>query len=151
MSNILKTALINKYRFDHITGKISAEQLFDLNLANLDKIGMGLQKEIKELSDGTDSLLSSSRGSNPKVSELTNKLDIVKMVIAHKEEAAERATKAAETRDKKAKAQAILDARKESAMESYTDEQLAAVLRGEDPELYAPKVRESTGISADLK
>ena len=76
MDNIWIECLKNKYRFE-FKDLISAEDLFDLKLEDLDSIYKNLKNQEKDLQG--DSLLEAS--DNPKVGEVAVKLEAVKAVF----------------------------------------------------------------------
>lgn len=94
MSNALFiTAAQRKYRYDSPKGQLTTEQLFDLQLKatragqlDLDEVAKETNRQLKQ---ETEESFVSTR-SNPLKNELENKLEIIKAVIAMKQEEAEK-------------------------------------------------------------
>ncbi|MDO5826097.1 MAG: hypothetical protein Q4Q22_06935 [Methanosphaera sp.] len=80
MSNIWIESLENKYRFE-FKGLINVEDLFDLNLEDLDKIYRNLKNDEKQLQG--DSLL--DKEDNPRLTEVETKIKIVQSVFKIKD------------------------------------------------------------------
>lgn len=80
MSNIWIESLEKKYRFEY-KGLISTEDLFDLNLDELDMIYRSLKREEKDLQ--SDSLLDNT--DNPQINELATKIEVVKSIFEIKD------------------------------------------------------------------
>lgn len=100
MSDLFKIASKKKYRFVY-KGVVTVEDLWDLSVEELDKIYKSLKS--KQKAEAEESLLATTSKEDK---ELNNKIEIVKIIVADKLEAKERATKSAE---KKAKNQRILE------------------------------------------
>lgn len=118
MSEIFKKAAKQKLRFATRKGLISAEDLYDLSLQDLDKLAITVNKELKETEQ--ESFISNRKTSNP---SLSLQLEILKEVIKDKLEAAEAAKVRA---DKRAQL-----ARLKDLAASKEDESLAAKSREE--------------------
>lgn len=88
MTDLFLLAARNKFRFKSASGGLTAEQLFDLPLtstvgkANLNDVAIGLADEIDRA--GVRSFVASA-AENGARTELTQKLDVVKMVIEIKQ------------------------------------------------------------------
>lgn len=78
--NIFEKAAKHKVRFDSDRGQLTVEQLFDLGLVALDGIARAINKELKEVSEGSFiNITPDTRGNS-----LQLKLDILKHVIEDK-------------------------------------------------------------------
>jgi hypothetical protein len=78
--NLFKIAARRKTRFASTRGDLTAEQLYDLKLTDLDIIGRNIQGELKGLTE--DSLIELTP--DPRKGHLQDALDLVKEVIADK-------------------------------------------------------------------
>lgn len=120
--NMFEVATREKMRFP-FKGMISAEDLWDLSVQNLDKVFKTLNSQRKEAQE--ESLL------NVKSSEdevLDTQIEIVKYIVGVKlEEQAARA-KAAENREKKQKIMALMAKKDDEAMENMSKEELQKLL-----------------------
>ena len=92
--NLFKIATRRKTRFPSTRGLLVAEQLYDLNLTDLDNTARAIHGELKSLTEETFVEVKP----DPRKGQLTDALDLVKEVIADK--LADKAT--AEKRNKKA-------------------------------------------------
>lgn len=119
MSNIWIECIRNKYRFE-FKGLISAEDLFDLNLEDLDVIYKGLKKQEQELLG--DSLLETAE--NPAKREVEAKIDIVKSIFAIKKVEMENAKRALENKAQKAKILAIIENKQDQELSEKSIEEL---------------------------
>lgn len=84
--DIFKNAAINKYRYPSSKGNLTTEDLFDLPLtseknASLDSVARELNKQIKEF--GEESFVNAP---SPALNITKNKLEVVKLVIAFRQE-----------------------------------------------------------------
>ena len=119
-------AAINKYRYTSKVGAISTEQLFDLPLtheskANLNDIAKNINAKIKAAEE-EDFV-------NPTASNtlLTDKLAIVKAVIAYKQERIAAKEQAKIRSTEKQKAQHELAKRKDAKYSDMSDDELKAL------------------------
>ncbi|RAP54779.1 MAG: hypothetical protein BZ137_00390 [Methanosphaera sp. rholeuAM130] len=123
MNSIWIESLENKYRFE-FKGLINVEDLFDLNLEDLDKIYRNLKNDEKQLQG--DSLL--DKEDNPRLTEVETKIKIVQSVFKIKDA------------EIKAKQQEIIkNARKQkilSIIEDKQDQELSKKSIEELRELY---------------
>lgn len=92
--NLFKIATRRKTRFPSTRGLLTAEQLYDLPLTDLDTTARAINSELKSLTEETFVEVKP----DPRKGQLTDALDLVKEVIADK--LADKAT--AEKRNKKA-------------------------------------------------
>jgi len=128
--DIFERAVRAKLRFSSSLGELTTEQLFDLpltakgNQASLDSLARRVFNELKLI--GEISFVESKP--DPRKTELTLQLDILKYVIESKKAAAE----AAESRVKKAELRRqlteALEAKKGQELQSMTTEQIQAKL-----------------------
>ena len=122
MEKMFITALKKKYRFLY-RGVISVEDLWDLNLTDLDSIYAGLVETLENLPK--KSLLETAPNSN---TELETKIEIVKFIVAEKLEAKEKALNAQKRKEDKQKILSILNKKEEAKFENMSEEELRAKL-----------------------
>lgn len=128
MADLFKVAAKKKYRFNY-KGSITVEDLWDLSVEELDSIYKRLKAQQRNNSE--ESLLQSISKEDK---ELTNKIDIIKTIVADKLIAKERALKVAE---KKAQNQRILEImadKQDAALKEKSLEELQAMLAEETVE-----------------
>lgn len=92
---------INKTRFDSPKGRISVEDLYDLPLqsrsnSDLDTVAKTIARKMRDL--GEESFVASA---DPKLGELEFQLEVVKHVIAYKQDLNKARVKAAEKKERK--------------------------------------------------
>lgn len=78
--NLFKLAARRKTRFPSPRGDLTAEQLYQLSLADLDIVARGINAELKSLTEESFVDLTP----DPRKGHLTDALDLVKEVIADK-------------------------------------------------------------------
>lgn len=122
MKDIWIECIRNKYRFE-FKGLISAEDLFDLKLEDLDVIYKGLKKEEQDLHG--DSLLGNDE--NPAKREVEAKIDIVKSIFAIKKVEMEEARKALANKAQKAKILAIIENKQDQELSEKSIEELRKI------------------------
>lgn len=115
---MFETATRKKFRYP-FRGQISTEDLWDLNLTELDSIYKTLTKEAKAKDDG-ESLMSQNKIDE----ELLLKIEIVKTVFETKQEEANASKVAAEKAKKKEKLMAILARKQDDSLEQMSEEDL---------------------------
>lgn len=94
--NIFERASKKKLRFQTVQGNLSTEQLWDLNLEQLNVVAIALNKEVKASTE--ESFISTAAQANP---DLTLRFDIVKSIIDTKLKAAEASKVRAEKKVKR--------------------------------------------------
>lgn len=119
MDNIWIECIRNKYRFE-FKGLISAEDLFDLNLNDLDAIYKGLKRDEQDLLG--DSLLDTA--DNPAKKEVEAKIDIVKSIFNIKKTEMENVKKAIANKAKKDKILAIIEDKQNQELSEKSIEEL---------------------------
>lgn len=122
MSNIWVEGLKSKFRFE-FKGQISVEDLFDLNLADLDVIYKNLKKEEKDLQG--DSLLENDE--NPKVREVEVKIEIVKAIFDMKKAEIARAERALANKAQKDKILAIIEDKENQELSEKSIDELREI------------------------
>ena len=122
MSNIWIEGLKNKFRFE-FKGQISVEDLFDLNLADLDVIYKNLKKEEKDLQG--DSLLENDE--NPKVREVEVKIEMVKAIFDMKKAEIARAERALANKAQKDKILAIIEDKENQELSEKSIDELREI------------------------
>lgn len=122
-SNLFELATRRKFRFETTRGNLTIEELWDLSIESLDRIAVALHKKVN--SEETVSFVNTSKKVNSG-DEL--KLEIVLHVINV------RVTEATESLDRQLKAERArtirdeLERRKEDAIKTKSDEELAKEL-----------------------
>ncbi len=122
MNDIWIECIRNKYRFE-FRGLISAEDLFDLKLEDLDVIYKGLKKQEQELLG--DSLLETAE--IPAKREVEAKIDIVKSVFTIKKIEMENAQKALANKAQKEKILAIIENKQDQELSEKSIEELRKI------------------------
>ena len=120
--NIFEIATKNKFRFPY-RGMISVEDLWDLNLNQLDGIYKTLNKEVKQ--NDEESLLSVKDAADV---ELQAKIDIVKHIFAAKQQEITNRTIAAENAEKKRRILDIIAQKQEASLQNKSEEELLKML-----------------------
>lgn len=124
MTDIWIEALKNKFRFEY-KGLISLEDLFDLNIKDLDAIYRNLKKEENDLQG--DSLLVSEE--NPKVHEVNVKIKIVKEIFDMKQAEIARAEKALANKAQKDKILAIIEDKENQELSEKSIDELREIYK----------------------
>ena len=118
-----------KLRFDSPKGNLMVEDLWDLPLSgngpNLDKIAIGLSRQLKE--ENTESFIVTSKKAN---TTLQLKFDVVKHIIDVRLAENEAAKVKAETRAKKERILAIIDRKQNEVLEGTSMEELQKMVAG---------------------
>ena len=121
--NLFEIATRRKFRFETTRGNLTIEELWDLSIESLDRIAVALHKKVN--SEETVSFVNTSKKANTG-DEL--KLEIVLHVINV------RVSEASESRERQLKAERArtirdeLERRKEDAIKTKSDEELAKEL-----------------------
>lgn len=119
---LFETATRNKYLFQ-FKGQITVTDLWDLNVKELDSIYKTLNKQLKLATE--DSLL---QVKNTEDTELTNKIEIVKYIVAVKQEEENIRLKENETKVKKQKILEILAKKKDDSLQNMSEADLEKML-----------------------
>ena len=122
MSDLFKIASKKKYRFVY-KGVVTVEDLWDLSVEELDKIYKSLKS--KQKAEAEESLLATTSKEDK---ELNNKIEIVKIIVADKLEAKERATKSAEKRAKNQRILEIMADKADAELKAKSLDELKAML-----------------------
>jgi len=120
--NIFEVAVKNKFRFP-FKGLISVEDLWDLNVSNLDLIFKSLNSQLKEVTE--ESLLDIKTKENK---ELDIKIAIVKYIVKYKLEEQQKTLKVQENKAKKQKILEILSKKQDSTLENMSEDELKNIL-----------------------
>ena len=118
-----------KLRFRMRNGMISVEDLWDLKLEDLDKLAIGLNKELKESAE--ESFISKKKTGST-VTEL--KFEIVKHVIDTKLAEDEKRTRRAEIKAKRDQLMSLIQQKELSELESKSVEDLKKELEALEQE-----------------
>lgn len=120
--NIFEVAVRSKFRFP-FKGMISVEDLFDLNVRDLDAVFKVLNSQLKQVNE--ESLLDVKTKQDE---ELDTKIAIVKHIVKVKQEEESLRLKAKEQREKKQKIMEILASKQESNLKNMSEEELTKML-----------------------
>lgn len=121
-TNVFEMATRLKFRFP-FRGMISVEDLWDLNIEQLDSVYKALNKDVQKSQE--DSLLTGPRVGD---ADLNAKIEIVKYIFQVKQaEEAERKA-AADNAIKRKRILEVLAKKQDNALENMTEEQLMAAL-----------------------
>lgn len=128
-SNLFITASRKKFRFASERGDLTVENLWDLPLTskngfNLNAVAIGVNAELKGLAE--ESFVETS--TNPRRKDLENMLEIVKYVIAVKQEEAKAATERVAKQELKRKLREAIEAKEGEALQSASLDDLKAQL-----------------------
>lgn len=128
-SNLFITASRKKFRFASERGDLTVENLWDLPLTskngfNLNAVAIGVNAELKGLAE--ESFVETS--TNPRRKDLENMLDLIKYVIAVKQDEAKAATERVAKQELKRKLREAIEAKEGEALQSASLEDLKAQL-----------------------
>ena len=126
MADLFKVAVKKKYRFNY-RGLISVEDLWDLSVEDLDKIFKSLKSQQRNASE--ESLL---QAVSKEDKELNNKIEIIKIIVADKLAASDRAKKAAAQRMQNQRILEIMADKQDAALKEKSIEELQAMLAVDD-------------------
>lgn len=123
--NVFEVAVRQKFRFPSTKGQLTAEQLWDLPLKaqngfDLDSVARSIHQDLKAASE--ESFVAVTR--NPANTELEQKLELVKQIIATRQaENAEKTQRAAIESERKRLLE-LRDKRKNQEMEELSKEEI---------------------------
>ncbi len=120
--NIFEVAARNKMRFA-FKGMLSVEDLWDLDVKNLDSIFQGLNSQLKQTKE--ESLLDAKTKQDK---ELEIKIEIVKYIFSVKLEEQSARLQAKEKREQKQKIMGILAKKQEEGLNNKSEEELQKML-----------------------
>ena len=121
-TNMFEIAARNKFRFP-FKGMISTEDLWDLSVENLDNVFKMLNSEMKKTKE--ESLLS-TKSKDDEVLEL--KIEIVKHIVAVKQEEKEVREKKFLNRERNQKIMSIIAAKQDEQLHNMSVEELQKLL-----------------------
>lgn len=124
--NIYQYAAKNKLRFP-FKGNVSIEDLYDLNITDLDTVYKTLSKQVKK--DEGESLLDTKSKED---TDIQVKMEIVKEIFAEKQAAINAAQKAAETKAKNQKIMSIIARKEDEELNNKSVDELKAMLESDD-------------------
>lgn len=128
MADLFKIATKKKYRFTY-KGLITVEDLWDLNVEELDKIYKHLKSQQKNNSE--ESLLQTVSKEDK---ELNNKIEIIRVIVSDKLAAQDRAKKAAAQKIQNQRILEIMADKQDAALKEKSIEELQAMLTTEEIE-----------------
>lgn len=121
--------MASQYKFRYPwKGMITTEDLWDLNVKQLDAVYQALSKEMNALQDGDSLLSTTSADVFNKKQDLTTKIEIVKYIFNCKQQAAELNRMAAERSAKKQRIMDILAQKQENALQNMSEDELKKML-----------------------
>ena len=121
-TNIFEVAVKQKFRFE-FKGLISVEDLFDLNVRDLDSVFKTLNSQLKQVKE--ESLLEVKTKQDE---ELDIKIEIVKYIFELKKEAENQRLKTKEQKEKKQKIMEILANKEDESYNNMSKEELTKML-----------------------
>lgn len=121
MNSIFEMATREKFRFPY-KGNISVEDLWDLSVQALDQVFKTLNAEIKQTKE--ESLLATK---SKEESILDTKIQIVRYIVAVKQEEANKAKTAKANKEQKQKLLALIEEKKNEALAGKSIEELMAM------------------------
>lgn len=121
MNSIFEMATREKFRFPY-KGNISVEDLWDLSVQALDQVFKTLNAEIKQSKE--ESLLATK---SKEESTLDTKIQIVRYIVAVKQEEANKAKTAKANKEQKQKLLALIEEKKNEALAGKSIEELMAM------------------------
>jgi hypothetical protein len=121
--NIFEYAAKKKVRFPY-KGSITTEDLYDLNVTELDKIYKSLKQQEKASQE--ESLLETKSDAD---TLLEVKIALIKQVVADKQAAAQAAKLAAETKARNNRIKEIIESKKDAALQNLSVEELEKMLQ----------------------
>lgn len=121
-TNIFEVAVKNKFRFS-FRGLISVEDLFDLNIKDLDLIFKTLNSQLKQVKE--ESLLETKTKQDK---ELETKIEIIKYIVKSKLEEENLRLKTKEQKEKKQKVLEILSSKQDESLQNKSIEELQNML-----------------------
>lgn len=119
--NIFEMAARKKYRFPY-KGTITTEDLWDLPLTALDGIYKTLNKKSKD--EQEDSLLQTKKAD----ADLQNMIEIIRHIVAVKQQEAEERLKAKERREQKQRIMEIMADKQDEALKGKSLDELQKIL-----------------------
>lgn len=119
---MFETAARRKYRYPY-KGTITTEDLWGLKVQQLDEVYKALNAESK-LSDGDSLLVTKSTEDE----DLSNKIEIVKHIVAIKFAEANAAKQLAANREQKQRLLEIIDSKKSAALSEMSVDELQAMV-----------------------
>ena len=121
--NTFEVAAKKKLRFPY-KGSITVEDLYDLPVQELDKIFKVLRQ--KQKASEEESLLTTKSDED---SLLDVQIELVKHIVEEKQQAAEAAKKAAETRAQNQRIKEIIASKKDAALQNMSIEELEKLIK----------------------
>ena len=122
--NLFEGAARAKYRFP-FKGQITAEDLWDLSLQDLDRVFKALNAEAKQSEE--ESLLNTP---DKKTETLQRKIEIVKHIVAVKQAEIQAIKAAADKKAQKERIMEIIAKKEDEALQSMTKEELMKMVEG---------------------
>ena len=121
-TNIFEVAIRSKFRFP-FKGTISVEDLFDLNVKDLDSVFKVLNSQLKQVKE--ESLLEIKTQQDQ---ELDMKIEIIKYIVKVKQEEAEKQLQAKSLKEQKQKLMEIYASKKDEDLLKKSPEEIKAMI-----------------------
>lgn len=122
MADLFKVATKKKYRFNY-KGVLTVEDLWDLSVEDLDKIYKNLKSKLKDVSE--ESLLNTVSKEDK---ELNDKIEIIKIIVADKLAAKDKAQKAAIQKQQNQRILEIIADKQDAALKEKSLDELKDML-----------------------
>jgi len=129
MADLFARATRKKFRYPSTKGQLTTEDLWDLPLiapegdVSLDVVAKTINKDVKAVEEESFVETKEEKESTPK-----DMLEVVKLVIAHKIDMANRAEKAAATKAKKEKLLQVLELKETEEMKEHSSDEIKRMI-----------------------
>ena len=124
MNNTIIFEMASQFKFRYpYKGMITTEDLWDLSTSQLDIVYKNLNKELNAI-DGDSLITTRAADDAVKANELKNKIEVVKYIFNHKQQAAELARMTAANAAEKQRIMGVLADMEDNALRSMSKEDL---------------------------
>jgi len=133
--DLFQTATKSKYRYKSDRGSITTEDLWSLQIPELKSIALSINKELKAGKDDDD--IFNDAASPIKAAAdavLTNKIEIIKLIVSSKQEDVDKRAKAADKRTKQQHLLTLLAQKRDEQLGAKSIEELEKELLALDAE-----------------
>jgi len=121
--NIFKMAVEGKFRYPSNVGNVNTEDLYDLNVNQLDSVFKNLNKQLKKTEE--ESLLEIKSKED---SELDIKIEIVKVVVKEKLQAKKDALTEKENAEKKQRLLKLLKEKQDASLNDLSEDEIKKMI-----------------------
>lgn len=122
-TNLFEVASRNKFRFPSDRGDLTTEQLWDISLKTLNEVAVNIYNELEK--SGKINFITETTSANK---ELTQKLDLIKQIIAIRKEIAQAKANSLQNAEMRKALREQIAAHKNAALLTGTVEELEARL-----------------------